>query len=422
MQLKAPLTSQLELTYTCNHFCTHCYNYEVHTTKLEPFSNEHFTDIVKKIGDIDIFAIDFTGGEPFLRREALYECLPVAKDYGIATKLNTNLSLKLEENDLKNLEGTALLVSLPSGNKETYENITHSTSYDAVLSNIKKAMNYGLEVSANMVVSQLSKQDIYETGKLFAEMGGKNFCVTPMSPCTKKQKELFINKDEVIQTLDVLLDLKKDFGLRVDALEPILPCSVDLSKYRSFVRRSCTAGRTHITIDPAGNVRPCSHFPTDETYGNILDEPFDAIWNKLSEWKDGKHVPKSCDNCAYLAKCFGGCRLNARIFNGSLDAQDPWAGQPIAEFKPLEIKINMDKQHSIRPDIKFREESPDYYTLYSGGKTLFINKSSLDIMLDLKKGGKFVPNDVLKENNLDRYSFGELLTIMLSQRYLSEGK
>ncbi|MEK7635924.1 MAG: SPASM domain-containing protein [Patescibacteria group bacterium] len=107
----------------------------------------------------------------------------------------------------------------------------------------------------------------------------------------------------------------------------------EVKRYKSFTGRHCLAGVTTLTIAANGDIRPCSHL--DVSYGNIADEELNNIWNRMQEWRTGNFLPSSCRSCNLLTRCGGGCRMEAKMRNGSFATLDPYA-----EPKDIDYVIN----------------------------------------------------------------------------------
>jgi radical SAM protein with 4Fe4S-binding SPASM domain len=88
-----------------------------------------------------------------------------------------------------------------------------------------------------------------------------------------------------------------------------------------FGNRGCSACEGLLSIDPKGNILPCSSWP--EPVGNILNEGFEAVWSKKrAEWIRGKEAaPEECKECKSFAVCQGACPLYFKVHgDGELDS------------------------------------------------------------------------------------------------------
>jgi radical SAM protein with 4Fe4S-binding SPASM domain len=101
----------------------------------------------------------------------------------------------------------------------------------------------------------------------------------------------------------------------------------DIEQYPQLRMRRCPAGTTKLGVFPDGSVYPCNLlFGRQELrLGNILTDPFDAIWSSraLSFFRTftGNHCPRS--GCAIHATCRGGCPAHSISHAGALSAPDP---------------------------------------------------------------------------------------------------
>ncbi len=90
--------------------------------------------------------------------------------------------------------------------------------------------------------------------------------------------------------------------------------------------KRCNAGEYSICIEPNGDVLPCQSYYV--TAGNILDDPWDAIWNselflsfrEREENPIAAGLPEMCWDCPDLSMCGGGCRLEHEARAGGRQA------------------------------------------------------------------------------------------------------
>ncbi|NMB47835.1 4Fe-4S cluster-binding domain-containing protein [Candidatus Kuenenbacteria bacterium] len=57
----------------CNHNCFYCYNPTEHKELSIALAKERIRNLVAMVGNWGTFDITFTGGEPFINKEVLYE-------------------------------------------------------------------------------------------------------------------------------------------------------------------------------------------------------------------------------------------------------------------------------------------------------------------------------------------------------------
>jgi radical SAM protein with 4Fe4S-binding SPASM domain len=73
--------------------------------------------------------------------------------------------------------------------------------------------------------------------------------------------------------------------------------------------KSCAACDGLLSIDPRGNVLPCSSF--DHGVGNLLTGDFAEVWNSAQAafWRNKEYAPGQCEGCGTFQACAGACPL-----------------------------------------------------------------------------------------------------------------
>jgi len=105
----------------------------------------------------------------------------------------------------------------------------------------------------------------------------------------------------------------------------------DLDQYPQLRTTRCPAGTTKLGILPDGSVYPCNLFFGRAEYrlGNILDDPFDAIWRSPAVARfrtySGNRCPRT--SCTLHGRCHGGCPAHSHAHTGKLSAPDPRCGE-----------------------------------------------------------------------------------------------
>jgi radical SAM protein with 4Fe4S-binding SPASM domain len=316
-------------------------------------------------------------------------------------KMNSNLVL-VDYEDTQRIKDSGILSvfgSLSSSNEETYNYITQTKNYSKAIKGLEKLLKKGIPTGVNMVVTDLNKTQVYETGKFLYGLGVTAFCATPASACEYMDQNLELSTKEVIQILDSLIALRDEFGMNVDVVEPIPRCIVDDSeKYEQFFRRDCAAGKMTISIDPNGDVTPCTH--VSKKYGNLLTGKLEDSWRGMKEWRDGSFVPKKCYPCAELDICSLGCREAGKIKNVNHNSPDPWSRNPLGVNRRIneEIKINENDVLKIPDKIKYRKEGEDYAIYCSNTHSVvLINQEFFNLIKNLYSRDSFTINSLNNE-------------------------
>lgn len=385
---RLPLNAQIEVTEDCNHFCFYCYNSGRVHSQNKKMGKETARKISRiLIEDIQPFRTTITGGEPFLNLPSSVELAKYLGRAGKSVSINTNFALANESgiNALRRAHTKiSFLVSIPSLDDNIFEQITGRRSLSRVLRNLGYLKNEGIRATVNMVLHRLNYREVYNQGIFLRNSYGIcNFAATPaIRPSFDKGSDLYLDSAEVIESFRGLVRLRRE-GLNVSVLEAIPFCMLpeDLRKL-SFLRRGCSAGRSGIQIGCNGKVRTCSHSPFTE--GNVLEEPFSEIWERMRHYRENEYIPKECRGCLELKFCNGGCRYEGLEGLEQLSHPDSrMKGMLGYSCEPV-IELNAEMTYKVA-SYRLRKENDGSYTLFNGQSTYnadpsvktFIDKISL---------------------------------------------
>lgn len=322
--LKSPLLVHLEVTYSCNKRCIHCYNYwRDEKTELSvkcSLDKESLENSIKQIIDNDVFHVVITGGEPLIVFDELLPYLEIIRKHNITISLNTNMMLFTQEiaDKLMKLKINNLLVSFPSCNENTDYKITNNKlSFSKTIEGIKIAKRNGFVVTTNMVVSRLNYEEIFNTAKLAKELGVDKFSINMAVPPDNSNsfEDLQITRKQLISLPYIMKDIKEKPKIKVGSVEAYSHCFIsdeDVLEESGF-NRGCSAGKTFCVISPEGDIRPC--IVLSDTYGKDLKE----AWRKMKFYRDGSLIPKKCHGCKRLSRCNGGCKAQIKHNNNICD-------------------------------------------------------------------------------------------------------
>lgn len=401
--LSGPLDAQIELTSKCNNYCVHCYNYWRGDKFRDQNKNYHDSSLsltgletaINYLAQHQIIALTFTGGEPLLKGRELLEGIKIAKRYDIACSINSNLTLMTPEfaRDLKAAGLGSILASLHADDSALHDAITQRRgSYSQTVRGIGISLQEGLNITVNMVVSALNKDQVLDTGKFVKSLGVSSFSATKVSPCMGGVNfdEIDLSKEDYKKMLDDLLILEREKGMYVDSLISYPLCALgDWGHYQKFIERKCAAGVATCVISAEGDVRPCT--VADETYGNLFNETLGDIWKSMTDWRDGSRIPREClSECEYFSSCRAGCRMNAKYCNG-IDGMDPLAtsskdvyNQPQNQSETVSPVAILSGKFVLGNKIKFRPE--DFGGIVSSGPraSLFLDKRAYTVLKEVE--------------------------------------
>jgi MoaA/NifB/PqqE/SkfB family radical SAM enzyme len=241
--------------------------------------------LIKRLIDdslsLGVIHINFTGGEPLLRKE-IYELIKYSKVRGAIASVTTN-GLLLTKKNIKRLKESGLdviLISLDSPYKYKHDNNRKFKGcYDNVINAIKLAKKEKLKIILNSVITKkmINSNEIHDLVSLSHELDAPLIFVAPV-PIGKWNKKytILLNNNE-----------KKKFQNLIKKNENIWS---DI--YSSYIKHGCAAGSEKIGISAFGDVNPCPAIQM--SFGNIKNESLKKIWEKLLLTKEFNQQHSFC--------------------------------------------------------------------------------------------------------------------------------
>ena len=284
------------------------------------------------------------------------------------------------------------MASWYTNDSESSAAITNVTdSYDMVKKGIEVAVNNGMRVSVNTVVTQSNKNEVYKSGKKIAELGAFQFLAYRAIPPVQERGQInpthVISKEEALTSLDELLLLKSEYGLQVGTLISYPLCLLgDLDKYSDFIGRGCPSQSGHrFSIHPDGTSNTC--VMEDVNYGNIYEVGLKKAYDRNSEkWQNYSYINEICKKCSYVDICQAGCRMDALAHTGYMDGADPlMVGEEgikneIKYLPPQDIMDKVKHNYSLTTleTLRFRDEGDFGLINLRWGNTIEISKKLFD--------------------------------------------
>lgn len=323
---KSPIIVHLGITAMCNMKCKYC-SIRKPYNKMQELSTEEWKKVIKKLSELGVFQIGFTGGEPTLRKD-LIELAEYVSSLKCTFNLTTNcwnvdedLIIKLKKAGMRQCQ-----VSLDCHIPDINDKLRTKGSFERVLKTIKLLQKHGITVGIDCVVSNNNIKHIIS----FVEWLGKEK-VPYLTLIKIKQGDL------PLETFKRLLPAYEEHSKIIEQLcnrENTNPCvtldcgSVSNLQYtlkdEELVRvpiAGCPVGHTLLSISPNGDIYPCVALNASRfMVGNALKDNLESIWHDsplLKELREIKsRVNAQCKSCERLDYCRAGCRgIAYSLFN-----------------------------------------------------------------------------------------------------------
>ena len=410
--LTYPLSLHLEVTDRCNNACPHCYaaNWiEMTGMRAKPRDKRtkpNTIELARHIADSDVFDVIITGGEPLiLGVHRLSELFKSFNDCNVQYSLNTNGRL-LSQTTCKTLKDAGLqrlMISLHSWEDELHNAIVRARNAAGETKiGIKNAIGQGLRVAVNQVVDNRNIDTMYVSSVELEKLGVHQISFTrALSPLGGDYR---VDMVPAARFLDEFLKCKENLSIPVVSLLPI-PFCADPRVKDLDVKLSCSGGISSAVVSCYGDVRFCPH--DSYIWGNVLEEGFDDIWKKIAQWREDISAPAECKDCAFIIDCCGGCRVASKLCCDDYSAKDPWARNPVNNYRRKVVFSDFDPDCSYRllSDLRWRKENEGFLLYFDAGH-LVVNSDGLDFIRQLPQ--EFVPNEILdatEENREAHFQF-----------------
>ncbi len=337
--LTAPVNVTWEITDRCNLQCLHCLSADLMEKGVGELSFEQCVRFIDELDRMEVFQVNFGGGEPFLREDFL-DILDYAHSKGITTCVSTNGTV-LDRTLVKRLKGMDLLylqVSLDGATRETNDRIRGKGSYDRILYGIELLARYGIpDFSINTVVTRLNFREIRGLYGLAQSYGAKTR-LSRFRPAGNGRKAWDMCHLDRQQLLELALFL----GSHTDVRTGDSFFSIASESRRDLGLNMCGAAKMTLSVAPDGNIYPCA-FLQDEKFlaGNVTVDALSAIWQNSPVFQSIRSIAiESCRRCPRFSLCHGGCPAVAYFLTDSLHYHDPECLVNLQEDRGLQNEVH----------------------------------------------------------------------------------
>jgi mycofactocin biosynthetic radical S-adenosylmethionine protein MftC len=320
--LRAPVNVTWEITAQCNLQCRHCLSADMGKTDAAELDFEQCCAFINELDRMEVFQINFGGGEPFLRKD-FCDILDYAHSKGIITCVSTNGTM-LNENLVTRLGRMKLLriqVSLDGATAATNDAIRGAGTYVRILKGLALLSKQGIpNLSINTVVTRTNFHEIKPLCELASHYKANTRLsrFRPSGDAKRVWQEFHLDPSR-LSWLSEFLSTHQEI-LTGDSF-----FSITKEDRRELGLNICGAARMTCGVLPDGSVYPCA-FLCDEQFkgGNITHESLDEIWRHSAAFNAIRAIRvETCESCRRFSLCHGGCPAVAYFLAKSLNHPDP---------------------------------------------------------------------------------------------------
>ncbi len=289
----APISAYIATTGKCRYYCWHCSAAaSVLQREVEPDTTV-LLEIVKKLQDLGVGIIGFTGGEPLLRDDLEQVISSIDRRKSISLVFSTGFGLTLERAaTLKSAGLFGIAVSLDSISQEKHDRLRgYPGAYEQALQAIRHAKKAGLYTMSQTVCTRelLAGGEIYELAALLQAEGIDEMRIIEPLPCGKLSDShpaiLTLSEQNELKKLHITLNRNKRY-----------PKASVFPYFESAEQFGCGAGSQHSYVDTSGNYGPCDFL--NLSYGNLLTDDIRDVWQRM-------HTASGGPRCFCQAKSSG---------------------------------------------------------------------------------------------------------------------
>lgn len=322
-----PLALIAEITHRCPLHCVYCSNpLEMIAAKSE-LSTEEWAHVFREAAGLGVLHAHFTGGEP-LARQDLQELISAAHASGLYTNLITS-GIGLSETRLAGLVAAGLdhiQLSFQDGREAEGNWIAGTRAHAHKIALAQVIRKFHLAFTVNLVVH---RQNLGHLEEMIAVMEALNpdrleIAHAQYYGWALKNRELLMpTREQVNAAVEVVEKAQERLAgrIRIDSVVP---------DYYARYPKACMGGwgRKLLLIDPAGRVLPChaAGVIPGMRFDNLREHPLAWIWREseaFRRFRGEDWMQEPCRSCDRRAEDFGGCRCQAFLVTGDVNATDP---------------------------------------------------------------------------------------------------
>jgi radical SAM protein with 4Fe4S-binding SPASM domain len=404
---------QWHITERCNLRCKHCYqtSYSTQELPLKKLINI-FYEYIELLNSWKITGrIQLTGGEPFLRQDALFRLLELCHDYkkivpyyGIMSNgyfITEEIARKLRE-----LEIHFFQVSL-EGTEKINNSIRGQGSFKKTIQAIKTLVREGVPTHISFTSNRTNWKEYTKLIKLAKNLNVNFIWSDRMIPIGSGMKI----KNQMLQPLEVKKFYKNTINAYKNLIQSKSKTQVAINRTLYFLAtdnmhgsKCCALGTRGLAIMPNGDIYPCRRMPIK--VGNLNEQSLFEIWyssDLLWKLRDKNYYMNSiCKKCQFFEECGGGAPCLTYGYCGNPFAPDPqcWiAFSKLPDAKTLRSTTLQNRYCKEKPMFwnnivpsKITDTLDSYFEI--NGNNLFYNYHNKKIKLIKNR------NDIIKGKNI----------------------
>ena len=295
------ISALIKITSSCRSRCQYCLSWQ---TKQEDLPTNDFISVANDIQKFKSHRITLTGGEPTTHPEFLH-IIKKCNEIGTYLTVITDGQYAYDSHWVS--MANEITFSIDTCFPEIYMDLRGINGLPRAFKNISMAVEKGVNVSINIVLSHQSIANLEQTIEILAGMGVSSIYFLELETHLSIEEKLSPTANDLSNFLQNILPiLRRRYPILIPENAFLFP----KKKNSGSGQNPCIIPWMHMTIRPNGNVYPCCRIGddtprgNDKNYclGNIKEASICDLWQSLKrkqiQTSITKAPPLPCLKCS----------------------------------------------------------------------------------------------------------------------------
>lgn len=290
-----PLVVSISVTDKCSFNCNYCYSDSV---RYPDNPKTISLELIKKLIRTPIPHFLITGGEPMEYEnipQVINEILGAHKNLNLAT----NASLKKIEPLIQTYPGQLTVLVSVWGNEAVHDSLRGSGSFDRTIKRINYLSSVPAYCSLNCLISDPAMTCLDALEHIINPNNIYRIFITRAIETGRFPKSSIVWTDELVEELIVkCMYFEKRLGKKLFIAIPEVARFSKSSNWRKLYLRliglrlpeTCGSGFWTMHVDASGECYPCFACETKHSYGSLLNNSIEQIWQAIQRQTEGRII------------------------------------------------------------------------------------------------------------------------------------
>lgn len=364
-----PLWLLLELTYKCPLHCAYCSNPVDFANVENELTTADWVRVLHEARAMGSVQLGLSGGEPLVRRD-LEEIVAEAHGLGYYQNLITS-GVGLNETRIRALKEAGLehiQLSFQDSTRELNDFLSSTRTFDLKAKAAALIKKYDYPMVLNVVLHRMNIDHVGELLDMAEKMGAEYVELANTQYygwAFKNRERLMPSREQLVRAEETTRRFRERVGDRIKVYF-VVP------DYYETRPKPCMAGlgSVFLTIAPDGLALPChsARMLPGLELPNVRDASIGWIWRDspgFNRFRGEGWMKDPCRRCPERTKDFGGCRCQAYMLTGDMDAADP-----VCDLSPHHHLVTEAIERASRLEPAPVEEKPLFFRDRSNSRAL----------------------------------------------------